>query len=264
MADFKDYIFIAEFTDAYSFRILIQYLDMFYSEAEFEFRKEGIFFLRSNTKEDLINEVIINPKELVRYEFNSEKPLKLGCDLSQFKSNVGSIGKNDSVRWSLKRGDDAFSTQIVGNNSKDYESNAKKVKIKAVESQEFELDPYKRSIDNPNFVSPLSDFAKNCKPISKDCQAVYFNQYPKGVKIEKIVNDITPGQFNIFGTVDEKLDIPENRIKISSANIKNFNKLNNLSVKSNMRFYFEKDIPTRLSCNIGVYGILIIHMRNIV
>ena len=127
MSDFKDYIFIAEITDAYSFRILIQYLDSFYSDAEFEIRKNGIFFLRSNTKEDLINDFNMNPKELIRYEFNLDKPFKLGCDLSQFKTNVASIGKNDSVRWSLKHGADSFVLQIVGNNSKDYESNAKKV-----------------------------------------------------------------------------------------------------------------------------------------
>ena len=109
----------------------------------------------------------------------------------------------------------------------------------------------------------MSDFAKTCKPISKDCEAVYFNQYNNGVKIEKIVNDITPGQFNIFGSVDEKNDKSDSKIKISSANIKNLNKLNNLSTKSNIRFYFEKDMPTRLSCNVGVYGTLVIHMRDI-
>jgi hypothetical protein len=262
MAESKDYIFMAEITDAYSFRMLIQYLDTFHKEGEFIFTKDGITFLKANDKQDLINDVTINPKELVRYEFNSEQPLTIGCDLSQFKTNVASIGKNDSVRWLLKKGADYFITQIVGTNSKDYESNAKKVKIKNVETDDIELADYCRKINDPNFVSPLSDFAKACKPISKDCEAVCFNQYRKGVKIEKIVNEINPGQFNIFGTVDEKTDIIHSKLKISSINIKNLNKLNNMSTKSNIRFYFEDEMPTRLSCNIGVYGILVIHMKN--
>jgi hypothetical protein len=263
MSEFNDYVFMAEITDAYSFRILVQYLDVFYTEGIFRFDKNRIDFLRSNKQEDLINDLSINTKELTRYEFNLEEPIEIGFDFSQFKNNVASIGKNDSVRWSLKKGADSFIIQIVGNNNKDYDSNAKKVKIKQVERQEIELEEYTRNLDNPNFVSPLSDFAKSCKTISKDCEAVYFNQYQRGVKIEKIVNDINPGQFNIFGIVDEKTENSESKIKISSQNIKNLNKLNNLSIKSNVKFYFENDYPIRLSCPIGVYGKLVIHMKDI-
>lgn len=261
MAESKDYIFMAEITDAYSLRMLIQYLHTFHNDGEFTFSKNGIKFLRSNNALNLINDAYINTKELVRYEFNSDTPIKIGCDLSQFKTNVASIAKNDSVRWSWKKGADHFITQIVGTNSKDYESNAKKVKIKSVESHDIDLPEYERKIEDPNFVSPLADFAKACKPISKDCDAVNFYQYGKGVKIEKIVNEINPGQFNIFGNIDEKSEEIQGKLKIPSVNIKNLNKLNNMSTKSNIRFYFEPDQPTRLSCNIGVYGILVIHMK---
>jgi len=262
MTDSKDYIFMVEITDAYSFRMLIQYLNTFHKEGEFIFTPQGITFIKANDKLDLINDVYINPKELIHYEVNTDKPLKIGCDLTQFKTNVGSIGKNDSIRWSLKKDADHFITQIVGTNSKDYDSNVKRVKIKSVETDDIELEDYARKVIEPNFVSPLSDFAKACKPIAKDCNAVYFFQYNNGVKIEKIVNDINPSQYNTFGTIDEKTDQIINKLKISSLNIKNLNKLNNMSTKSNIRFYFEADLPTRLSCNVGVYGTLVIHMKN--
>ncbi len=262
MTDSKDYIFMVEITDAYSFRMLIQYLNTFHKEGEFIFTSKGISFIKANDKLDLINDVHINPKELTRYELNVAEPFKVGCDLTQFKTNVGSIGKNDSIRWSLKKDADHFITQIVGTNSKDYESNVTRVKIKTVDVDDIELEDYRRKIDDPNFVSPLSDFAKACKPIAKDCDAINFFQYKIGVKVEKIVNDINPGRYNYFGTVDEKNDEIINKLKISSLNIKNLNKLNNMSVKSNIRFYFEHDLPTRLSCNVGVYGILVIHMKN--
>ena len=88
------------------------------------------------------------------------------------------------------------------------------------------------------------------------------------------MNGIAGEHFNKFGIIDEKVLQDESKsgpkivvrqdeikkIKIRSENIKNLSKTTNLSTSSNIRFFFEDDMAIRLSCNIGCYGRLVIHM----
>jgi len=272
----KQFSFVANFCEAYSFRNLIEYLKAFHSEIDFVFKKDGIYILRSNAKQDLINEVWINARELTYYEYNEDEEMFVrGVDTASLKTAVQLIGKKDSARFSMLKNDDSFRLQIMGFNNKDFDGNVNKIKTKAIERQEIELNDYKRSLSEQNFVVPLADFAKSCKPMSSQCNFVYLSQFPRGAKIEKITNGVSGELVNKFGIIDEKVlnssdektgpklvirqdDIK--RIKIRSENIKNLAKTNNMSGSSNMRFYFENEIIIRLNCNIGCYGSLTVHM----
>lgn len=272
------YSIVAEFAEAYSFRILLDYLKTNIEQAEFVFTNRGIFLKRADKKGQLINEIIINIRELVRYELNENEGFTIGVDLTLFKDNLSDIGKKDSMRWSLVQGEDSFIIQMLGH-SGSYDTNGRKVKIKKVESEEYSLDEYKRQLDDPNFVTPLSDFTKKCKPISSDCNFIILHQYNRGLKMEKIGAGSVGDQYYIFGIIDENTFVNPNglkmtikgesetkiidQLKISSSLIKNLSKLSNVSTGTNIRFFFEADRPVRISCNIGCYGTLINHMVGI-
>jgi hypothetical protein len=277
----KNYSIIAHFYDAYSLRILIDYLKTSHDVGNFIFAKDYIMFKRSNAKGDknvdeksfkpaeIINEVILNPKELVFYEFNETEPKVVGVDIATFKASLIDIGKKDAIRISLLKNDDHFNIQKLDSN---VDSNGIRVPLKRVEDEEFELDEYKREIKNPNFVTPLADFAKKCKPISSNCEFIYLHQYLKGLKMEKISTGIIGDRYYKFGIFEEntisnssgvKIVVKGNtdeskiieKIKIRSEYVKNLGKLNNMSQFTNIRFYFEDDI--------GCYGHLISHLVGI-
>lgn len=274
MSSSKNYSFVAEFVDAYSFRNLIEYLKCHNDEIIFIFTKDVIFCKRANKQMELINEIIINTKELVNYEFNEEENFSVGLDLTEFKESLG-VGKKDSVRILCPKKDNCIIIQYLTHTGS-YENNGQKVSIKKVEEENFELDEYKRAITDPNFVVPLINFTKSCKPLNTDCTYVNFYQYNKGLKIEKIGSGSNVDKFQNFGIVNDDSimktkslkivikDDSDNKMidqtKIRSTDVKNFSKLNNISTNTNIRFYFEKDIPIRLSYNIGCYGSLIVHI----
>jgi hypothetical protein len=290
----KKYSFIAVFAQAYSFRILIDYLKAVHEEGYFTFDKKSIRFIKQNkiVKKksgdeeggDLVNDVIINTKELIHYEFNEDRPLNIGVDLGNFKDTINSIGKKDGIRLSLVKNDDTFNIQVMENyNTSD--SNGRKVVIKKIDQLEdysnFGPSEYKRDLSEPNFVIPLVDFCKKCKTMSVNCNSIYLNQYQQGLKMEKIGKGTSGDQFSNFGIVDRPKVIPGDRIvlkignddevstfinklQVRAENIKNLVKLNNISSETNMRFFFENDKESaiRLSCNIGCYGSIIIHIQN--
>lgn len=274
MSSSKNYSFIAEFVDAYSLRNLISYLKCHNDETLFVFTKDIIFSKTANKQTELINEIVINTRELVNYEFNEDGNFSVGLDLNEFIESLG-IGKKDSIRILCPKNDNCIIIQYLTHTGS-YENNGQKVLIKKVEEQNFELDEYKRAINDPNFVVPLINFTKSCKPISTDCSYVIFNQYNKGLKMEKVGTGSYVDKFQNFGIVNDdnimktkglKIVIKDDsdnkmidQVKIRSSDVKSFSKLNNISTNTNIRFYFEKDLPIRLSCNIGCYASLLIHI----
>lgn len=288
MSSARQYSFIAQFVDAYSFRIMIEYLKLYCDEGIFIFTKDNIIFRRSNEKgnkdldpakykePDLINEILLNVKELVYYEFNELENLSVGVDMTTFKNALADVGKKDVIKWSFECKDSCFTIQKLDTN---IDSNGIRVPIKKVDHEDIQLEEYTRDLSNPNFVTPLADFAKKCKPISSNCDFIYLHQYNRGLKMEKIATGSNADRYNNFGIVPENIVSNNNgirivlktnqnsenkiieKIKVRSENIKNLGKLNNISQNSNIRFYFENagKMPVRISCNIGTYGMLITH-----
>lgn len=279
----------AHFTDGYSFRILIDYLKMYHDEGRFIFDSNTIQFKRSNGKgnpddsktyrpAEVINEVLINTKELVVYEFNETSPVIIGVDMGTLKNALSDVGKKDSISITMIRGYDSFTIQKLDSN---VDSNGIEVKIKQVEDELYDTDEYKRQINDPNFVTPLTDFAKKCKPISTGCEYIYLHQYSKGLRMEKVGAGVSSSRYFNFGKVDDAVisngtgpkiiikGMTESKIiekiKIRAENIKSLAKLNNISQSSNIRFFFEDsgEKPVRISCSIGCYGLIISHLVGI-
>jgi hypothetical protein len=265
------YVFRAQFCYAYSLRILIEYLRTYHEDGQFIFAENVITFRRSNARgsindeknyksADVINEVSIYVKELVLYEFNEPGPVKIGIDMSMFKTALGDVGKKDSILITMLRGSNALIIQKLDTNTN---SNASSVPLKMVEDDHTEVEQYVRPLHNPNFVTPLADFAKKCKPISTGCEHIYLHQYKSGLRMERIGIGTSTERYYNFGKVGEESETDDckiiERIKIRSENIKNLCKLNNISQESNVKFFFE-DVPgkpVRLACNVGTYGIVI-------
>lgn len=274
----KLYSFVIDYAEAYSQRILFDFLQAGLEEGILTFSKKFITFKRANAKKEVITEFIIYTRELVYYEFNEEDNFSVGIDMGACKEALSNIGKKDSIRMSLLKGDDSIIVRLMAHTS-GFDSNGRKIKIKVVEAEEYDLDEYKRALDEQNFVTPLGEFAKSCKPISTGCTLINLHLFEKGIKLEKVGSGTVGDSFCSFGSLDDNTIIGAGGLKIAvksdsepkeienmqirASDIKNLSKLNNISSCSNVRFYVDKDRPLRISCNIGCYGILIQHMVGI-
>ena len=274
------YSFIALFNDGYAFRNIFEYLKTEYTDCKFYFKRDGIYMKQLSEKQDIITEIIINSSDLIQYDFYEESEISKGFDVSIMKVALGDVGKKDSVKFSLLKNDACFNIQIITPNNHNFDNNAKRIPIKAVDEIKIEMDEFSRKLDNPNFVWPLSDISNNCKTISTGCNFISMSLYPRGCKLDKISSNNSVEHACKFGKTDDTLmtglNSPKINIKtkslfkmnLKSENIKNLDKCKNFSVNTNVKFYFE-DIPSapiRLLIPIGCFGYMIfygIHIDNI-
>jgi len=273
------YSFVALFNDGYAFRNIFEYLKTEFTDCKFYFNKDCIYMKQLTREQDIITEIVINSADLVQYDFyetdETGKPREIskGFDVSIMKVALADVGKKDSVKFSLLKNDSAFNIQIITPNNHNFDNNAKRIPIKSVDEVKLEMSEFSRSLNNPNFVWPLSDVAKNCKTISVGCDFVGVSVYPRGCKLDKIGNANSVEHACKFGKTDDtvmtslnspKLSIkskPLFKIHLKSENIKNLDKCKNFSVNTNVKFYFEeeKEAPIRLLVPIGCFGHMIFY-----
>jgi hypothetical protein len=280
----KKYSFIADFNEAYSFRMHVEFLGSVHEHGYYTFDKNHIKFIKINDKGDMVTEVTIYTNDLVNYEFNEEQPLIVGVDFEDYITKVKDIGKKDSIRMSLLKNNECFNIQLIGNETT-INNDCRPIKIKKIEQLEDYSDlitDYKRPLNDQNFVTPLSSFSKICKHLGTNCTHIYLHQYLKGLKMEKIGTGKSQEPHSTIGKIEEPTIITANgfnlkindessnstligKSKIRSKNIKDLSKLTNISSNTNVKFYFEDDVdsPIRLLYLMGCYGDIKIHMMNV-
>ena len=292
--------FVADFTDGYSFRNMIEYLRTTNSNGNFRFRSEVIYYEQDDASHIIVNQIEINNCELSLYEFNSKaSDIVLGVNISDMRAITKTIGKKDSLRIYKLAGDPLLYIQIIGNNSRGTgRQNISVVRPHKVEVVEYKIPEYKRSERYPNCTISSTDFAKMCTSMSSlKCNYVTVYGLPKGVSFEGLTDGAMFGRIERFGSQDyspnihsmdssssplrlnninvpntpkprlvikQTTPLPEDqiKIKIKMGLIKALAKLNNLTNHGMIKIYMEPDNPLKIICQIGNYGTLRIYIRS--
>lgn len=288
--------FIAEFSDGYAFRNMIEYLRATNSKGNFRFSEEAIYYEQADSNLIIVNQIDINTCELSNYEFNSKcSEVIIGVNISDMRAITKTIGKKDSVRLYKCSNDPILYIQIIGNNSRGTgRTNISVVRPQHVEIVTYEIPEYKRSEKIPNCTVSSTDFSKMCTSMSSiKCSSVTVYGLSRGVIFEGLTEGTMFGRIERFGihdgftpnqSIDSSIKInnvimppgPKPRLVIKSSNqsdeqtkvkikmnlIKSLSKLNNLSNHGTIKIYMEPDNPLKIICQIGNYGILRIFIRS--
>jgi len=238
---------------------------------------------------------------MLRYIFNSKEDVLVGVQLAELQSHTRNVGKKDGIRLYLKQEDPNLYVQILSAN-KGSRGNISFVKTGIVDFLRLNLPEFVRKNDEPNTVAIISDFAKTCKIMSSiKCDYVYFQGFPKGVKVSAYLEGQLVGKAEKFGDCDNfptggskypdirsviesiSLDVDKNlqtgppgkklklivrpgddvpTIRVPSDIISHLSKTNNISQNGIVRMYFEEKKPARFLLPIGYYGKLTVLIRD--
>ena len=290
--------FVAEFTDGYAFRNMIEYLRATNSKGNFRFSNDIIYYEQADPNLITVNQIEINTCDLSNYEFYSNVPeLIVGVNISDMRAITKTIGKKDSIRLYKNSNDPILYIQIIsGNTRSGSRTNISIVRPQQVEVINYNFPEYKRNERFPNCTVSSTDFAKMCTSMSSlKCNTVTVHGYPKGVVFEGLTEGSMSGRIEQFGSPDgftssQSMDssIPNRKlnnitipngpkprliiknnnpeeqvnIKIKMSLIKSLAKLNNLSNHGMIKLYMEQDNPLKIMCQIGNYGTLRVYIRS--
>lgn len=282
--------FIAEFSDGYSFRNMIEYLRVTNAQGNFRFDEDGIKYEQSDATQTILNQIEIFKYELTKYEFYSRTDqVIVGVNISDVRSITKTIGKKDAVRLYKKSNDPMLYIQIIHNSRGADRTNVSVVRPRQVDLDQYDLPEYQRDEKHPNFTLPASDFSRACTAISSvKCDMVLIHGFSGGAQFDAMMEGGIVRRFERLGNCDDcvltqgrpdqsgssgnnerqsrrlKLIIKNERptIKVRTSTIKALSKLNNLSSNGTVKFYMEQVNPLKLVCRIGTYGTLRVFIRS--
>lgn len=294
--------FVAEFSDGYSFRNMIEYLRVTNTKGNFIFSREVIRYEQADATMTTLNQIEIETCELTQYEFNSRtSEIIMGVNIGDMRAITKTIGKKDSIRLYKTSNDSLLYIQIICHSTRGTRTNVSIVRPIAVDLVEYEFPGYKRTEKYPNCTVPTAEFAKMCTAMSSvKCNYVTVYGLPKGAIFEGLVEGSIFGRIERFGnhdgfttsTVqsDQSSDNPDLKVKVNNitvpsaprpklviktpnteqqvkiivkmSTIKALAKLNNLSLMGTVKIYMEPKNPLKLVCKIGTYGTLRVFIRS--
>jgi len=179
---------IIHFSEAYSFRHLIELVSKMVKKSAFVF-SYGKFELTFYTDDDTaIYKITIDGTELVEYTFNVNPPdmspddenyialYPLSFDTNQLYTKISTIGKKDGLRIFWLVGDNKLNVQIIKDNSKDPEG-ASFVDI--IEADAHAYDDVIFANKAPNIKVSAKEFCDQCKKITtQKCVNLEIMGYP--------------------------------------------------------------------------------------
>jgi hypothetical protein len=297
----KEYVFYAEFSDGYSFRNLVEYLKSTNNAGNFLFSSKGITYIQNNTSNTLLNCVEIRSHDLTAYVYNSEEEqVDVGVNLANLRSITKSVGKKDSLRLYMIKGNPHLHISISSPNTKELNrNNISVIRPQKLEILDFNLDTFNRMESNPNSTAPAIDFNKMCTAMNAiKCNHVAIYAQDTTIVFKGMFDGDIVGRMDRFGisrqqkhlqnTLPEISEISntskslvtnfedmsppqivilpkdyEYFIKVETSTIKALGKLNNLSPNGTIKMYMEYERPFKMIANVGSYGKLIIFLRDI-
>lgn len=267
--------FLATFYDGVIFRNLIDYLKGTTKIAYLVFTAKTITHVQSDPGLNWLNDVTINTIDLLEYKFSSTVPkIVIGIELDRLRERM-KIGKKDSIRIYKKANDDNIYVQDITATISD-STGINYFQSSSLEKMEMyeEIPEYTRAEDNPNFVVPAPELAKDFRQMialntkNKDNKCI-FRGY-NSTLVVSLSGQINGGKFKKYGQATEDSDtitvknknneeigtflVPNNLIKL-------WIKLGSISDTSMIRFFFEEDKPMKIVCRIGYFGTLRIYVK---
>ncbi len=205
--------FLATFGDAYSFRNLIEYLNVTNKEGTFVFSEHSIKYIQGvemvddEVKNPVLNEVDIDTSFLIEYQYESvypEFPVRVLIDT--MRCITRDIQKKNILCIYKVPGDDTIYLKIDGSESaSDSQTNIGHLKpIRVSETKEFSVDDYTRPETDPNCTIMASAFTRACTSFPHiGCDEVEIRGYMDGVTITAKIPNSTAGKAFRFGTVTD-------------------------------------------------------------
>lgn len=257
----KDLLYVAEFSNGYPFRAVIDFLKSTITEARLVFSKKGIYIKEEAKLQTFFIDIFFDPNKIGNYQYNSDKAREaFGFVLDHMKITTTTFGKKDSFKMWRDVGDDGVSIQKINqrlnNNcvlSRDH------IVCKNIEcDEEYDLPEY----TNPICTIPSNVFSEMCKSMAATkCSKVKLVGYGGGVIFESVSeNDISKRQYK-FGQTDGPQVLS---ICVMTNTIKALSKVNNFgSEDSIVNIFIEEDRPVCISSKIGNFGNMRVLLRDV-
>lgn len=198
-------LFMAEFTDGYSFRAMIEFLKTSLSKAKFIFSDDGIRLIESDPSMSMLIKIFIKADEMTHYEYHSTNSVEyFGFELGNIRNTTNNIGKKDSFRiWNCV-GDRKLYMQNMSRKNTSSESCDYISRID-IPSETFKGLPELDGKPNCKIIS--SEFAEMCKSMgAKKCNYVMALGFPHGVIFRAVTGSEISGRSHKFGDVRSKKD----------------------------------------------------------
>lgn len=211
-------MFLASFTEAYSFRNLIALLRQKVKEANFIFSPTKIEITRADNSKTTLFEIEIKGSELKIYEYNAYDDetgdllpcIAVGFNTGEMVKATKHIKKKDGLNIYMKAGDNNIYIQPTGTNTKDgMRSGFGVVPAIDVEIIDYEKRHYERSEDNPNAKILASDFSAMCATMmTVKAVSVAATGYVNGIMFKGILADKSISRVDRFGQCDNVAKTP--------------------------------------------------------
>ncbi len=275
----------AEFTDAYSFRTLIEYLDHTNDDGNFIFGPKAILYCRESDSRQVLNVVEIYGHELTRYDYNSQQDRFIsGLNLAQFKAATRKIGKKDVARLSVFNS--AVCLQVNGSPKSGSDDDMDVIRTQRLNQDVFEIDGYQGE-DEPNCAVSMARFTSVCG-VQASCKDdhVTFIGIDHGIITEARQGGNLRASVKPLGQIDETTEVKggnlsEKIVKMGEKNIKlihkypneivrykiprrivsALSKLTNISPNGTVKIYIQPNLPIKLVFHISTYGRLTVYLR---
>lgn len=285
--------FVAFFHDAHTLKNLMAMLHREQTKIPLIVSAEGILISFRNKTDCALFHTMLRGDDLLKFDYDGEDEngekipqVSFVIDTRDMNRAVKSLGKKDSLRLSLEKGENKLeiSPQLKGNGSSTYVE----LEYQAMES-EYELQDYSVTA---NLRIPAKEFTSSCSNMGTlGCTSVQIKGYKEGVifnglKAEEFILRTdkfgeTPNPTNKFTNITISEDIEsDNEIEIADQEqfprddiisdlfipiytIRTLSKLANLSPQNGLiKLFFNKGGPMKLECHIGSYGILELALRS--
>ena len=289
--------FTAVFGDAYTFRSLLEFINVTSSSGTFVFGKDYITYIQGAEPTTILNDFTVDPNDIIEYQYDSiYHEILVKLETNSIRSITRSVKKKDQLKICKVSGDESIYMEIVGGSSgTDDNANLGILRpIRVAEIKEYSVDDYERSESDPNCRVMTSSFCGACTSFQHIGERdVEIRGYQTGITISSSYEGSTAGKIFRFGRVsdeelaetsqstlnginpiqgnngnaliivddDNNLDNKVPSLKISVATMKVLSKIGGLFTNGMVKIYLEKGRPMKLLVNVGEYGKLRIYVR---
>lgn len=276
----------AELTDAYSFRCLIEYLNLTNNDGNFVFTPKGIYYSRENDSRQVLNELVIYGHELTKYEYNSDKDRVVsGLSMDRFKGATKKIGKKDISRLSVFTS--GVCLQVIGSPKSSSGDDMDVIMTQRLNHEFYTINGYQNE-DEPNCTESMQKFTNACSD-QASCKDDFVTivGLERGLIMEARQGGNLRASIKCLGQIEETVNIRSSNYseKITRTSGKNLrivvkhpneivryrvprriiaalSKLTNISPNGTVKIYMQPKLPIKLVFHLSTYGKLSIYLRS--
>ena len=275
-----------EFIDAYSFRCLIEYLNLTNDDGNLVFTPKNIYYSRENDSKQVLNELVLYGHELTRYEYNSDKDQVIsGLNMSQFKGSTKKIGKKDISRLSVFAS--GVCLQVIGSPKSSSGDDMDLIRTQRLNHEFYTIDGYQNE-DEPNFTESMQKFTSACSD-QASCKDDFVTVIglDHGIIMEARQGGNLRASIKCLGQIEETAGIRSSnfsekairtsgkslrivvkhpneivRYKIPRRIISALSKLTNISPNGTVKVYMQPNLPIKFVFHVSTYGKLTVYLRS--